>query len=68
LSNIDTFPGIGGDYPLSSIITSEFATTKWRGAMMGSVFAMQGLGQLCAAVVMVVVTAGFKGSLLTASK
>lgn len=33
------------DYPLSSIITSEFATTKWRGAMMGSVFAMQGLGQ-----------------------
>jgi PHS family inorganic phosphate transporter-like MFS transporter len=26
--------GIGGDYPLSSIITSEFATTKWRGAMM----------------------------------
>ncbi|KAF1960438.1 MFS general substrate transporter [Byssothecium circinans] len=27
--------GIGGDCPLSSIITSEFATTKWRGAMMG---------------------------------
>lgn len=26
--------GIGGDYPLSAIITSEFATTKWRGAMM----------------------------------
>lgn len=26
--------GIGGDYPLSSIITSEFATTKWRGAMV----------------------------------
>ena len=26
--------GIGGDYPLSSIITSEFATTKWRGAMI----------------------------------
>lgn len=38
--------GIGGDYPLSSIITSEFATTKWRGAMMGAVFAMQGLGQV----------------------
>lgn len=29
--------GIGGDYPLSSIITSEFATTKWRGAMMVSI-------------------------------
>ncbi|KAJ5819575.1 phosphate:H+ symporter [Penicillium riverlandense] len=38
--------GIGGDYPLSSIITSEFATTKWRGAMMGAVFAMQGFESL----------------------
>jgi PHS family inorganic phosphate transporter-like MFS transporter len=26
--------GIGGDYPLSATITSEFATTKRRGAMM----------------------------------
>ncbi|EOO03909.1 putative inorganic phosphate transporter pho84 protein [Phaeoacremonium minimum UCRPA7] len=60
--------GIGGDYPLSSIITSEFATTKWRGAMMGSVFAMQGLGQLCAAFVMLFVTLGFKGSLETSTK
>lgn len=55
--------GIGGDYPLSSIITSEFATTKWRGAMMGSVFAMQGLGQLCAAFIMLFVTLGFKDAL-----
>ncbi|KAK5995376.1 Repressible high-affinity phosphate permease [Cladobotryum mycophilum] len=60
--------GIGGDYPLSSIITSEFATTKWRGAMMGSVFAMQGFGQLGAAFVMLFVTLGFKGSLSTAAK
>ncbi|KOS17398.1 Inorganic phosphate transporter PHO84 [Escovopsis weberi] len=59
--------GIGGDYPLSSIITSEFATTKWRGAMMGSVFAMQGLGQLCAALIMLFVTLGFRGSLKTAA-
>ncbi|KAF2258322.1 MFS general substrate transporter, partial [Lojkania enalia] len=55
--------GIGGDYPLSSIITSEFATTKWRGAMMGAVFSMQGLGQLGGAIVMLCLTAGFKGSL-----
>ncbi|KAH8879195.1 phosphate/H+ symporter [Thozetella sp. PMI_491] len=60
--------GIGGDYPLSSIITSEFATTKWRGAMMGAVFAMQGLGQLTAAFIMLFVTLGFKESLLTSSK
>ncbi|PVH93698.1 inorganic phosphate transporter 1-6 /Pi cotransporter [Periconia macrospinosa] len=55
--------GIGGDYPLSSIITSEFATTKWRGAMMGAVFSMQGFGQLGGALVMLILTAGFKGSL-----
>ena len=60
--------GIGGDYPLSSIITSEFATTKWRGAMMGAVFAMQGLGQLCAAFIMLFVTLGFKDSLSTSTK
>ncbi|KAF2491167.1 inorganic phosphate transporter 1-6 /Pi cotransporter [Lophium mytilinum] len=59
--------GIGGDYPLSSIITSEFATTKWRGAMMGSVFAMQGFGQLGGALVMLCLVAGFKGSLESAS-
>ncbi|KAF2658114.1 MFS transporter [Lophiostoma macrostomum CBS 122681] len=58
--------GIGGDYPLSSIITSEFATTKWRGAMMGSVFAMQGIGQFAAAIVTLIVTQGFKESLQTA--
>ncbi|KAL8964841.1 MAG: hypothetical protein Q9197_006784 [Variospora fuerteventurae] len=58
--------GIGGDYPLSSIITSEFATTKWRGAMMGAVFAMQGMGQLAAALIALIVTVGFKESLLSA--
>ncbi|KAI9747526.1 MAG: acid phosphatase pho5 [Chaenotheca gracillima] len=60
--------GVGGDYPLSSIITSEFATTKWRGAMMGSVFAMQGFGQFAAAIIALIVTSGFKGSLETAAK
>lgn len=59
--------GIGGDYPLSSIITSEFATTKWRGAMMGSVFAMQGFGQFAASIIALIVTAGFKESLITSS-
>ena len=32
--------GVGGDYPLSSVITSEFSTVKWRGALMNAVFAM----------------------------
>ncbi|KAK8034318.1 hypothetical protein PG993_009313 [Apiospora rasikravindrae] len=56
--------GIGGDYPLSATITSEFATTKWRGFMMNAVFAMQGIGQLSAALLLLVVTAGFKDSLI----
>lgn len=56
--------GIGGDYPLSSVITSEFATTKWRGAMMSAVFAMQGIGQLVCALVMLFLTLGFKEALL----
>ncbi|KAI9808006.1 MAG: Inorganic phosphate transporter pho84 [Phylliscum demangeonii] len=58
--------GIGGDYPLSSIITSEFATTRWRGAMMGAVFAMQGIGQFAAALMAIIVTAGFHRSLKSA--
>lgn len=34
--------------------------------MMGAVFAMQGIGQLAAAIIALIVTAGFKESLLTA--
>ncbi|KUI55180.1 Repressible high-affinity phosphate permease [Cytospora mali] len=56
--------GIGGDYPLSSVITAEFAPTRWRGSMMAAVFSMQGLGQLCAATVALVVTVAFKESFL----
>ena len=55
--------GIGGDYPLSSIITSEFATTRWRGAMMAAVFAMQGIGQFAAAIVSLIVTTAYKSTL-----
>lgn len=36
--------------------------------MMGSVFAMQGIGQFTAAMVALIVTSGFKGSLETAAK
>jgi len=59
--------GVGGDYPLSSIITSEFATVKWRGAMMAAVFANQGFGQFTAALVAFICTVGFKNSLKTAT-
>ncbi|CAO0791038.1 unnamed protein product [Mucor circinelloides] len=55
--------GIGGDYPLSSVITSEFATTKRRGAMMAAVFAMQGIGQLSAGLVGLICTAAFQSAI-----
>ena len=40
--------GIGGDYPLSAVISSEFASKHIRGRMMTAVFANQGWGQFCA--------------------
>lgn len=55
--------GIGGDYPLSSIITSEFSTTKWRGAIMGAVFANQAWGQLTGGIVALIVIAAYKSDL-----
>jgi PHS family inorganic phosphate transporter-like MFS transporter len=36
--------GIGGDYPVSATIASEFAGKKTRGVMISTVFAMQGIG------------------------
>ncbi|KAG0311525.1 Inorganic phosphate transporter pho84 [Dissophora globulifera] len=56
--------GIGGDYPLSAVITSEFATTNRRGAMMAAVFAMQGFGYLTTGIVAVILLAAFKSSII----
>ncbi|MGD0471753.1 MAG: MFS transporter, partial [Candidatus Velthaea sp.] len=36
--------GIGGDYPVSATIASEFAGKKTRGFLIAIVFAMQGIG------------------------
>ena len=57
--------GVGGDYPTSSIITSEFANVKWRGAMMAAVFSNQGLGQFVAALVSFICTARYKDFLMS---
>ena len=43
--------GIGGDYPLSSVLTSEYASKDRRGAMIAVVFGMQGIGMLVSALV-----------------
>ncbi|KAF9446766.1 inorganic phosphate transporter [Macrolepiota fuliginosa MF-IS2] len=56
--------GIGGDYPLSAVISSEFASTRIRGRMMTAVFASQGWGNFAAALVALIVTAAYKDSIL----
>ncbi|KAJ8531493.1 hypothetical protein K7X08_026927 [Anisodus acutangulus] len=52
--------GIGGDYPLSATIMSEYANKKTRGAFIAAVFAMQGFGILVGGMVAIVVSASFK--------
>ncbi|KAF9188177.1 Inorganic phosphate transporter pho84 [Haplosporangium sp. Z 767] len=56
--------GIGGDYPLSAVITSEFATTQRRGAMMAAVFAMQGFGYLTTGIVTIILLGAFKDMII----
>ncbi|KAF5736489.1 inorganic phosphate transporter 1-3 [Tripterygium wilfordii] len=51
--------GIGGDYPLSAVIMSEYANQKTRGAFIAAVFAMQGVGILFAGAVSMIVSKMF---------
>ncbi|MGA7476868.1 MAG: MFS transporter, partial [Thermoplasmata archaeon] len=41
--------GVGGDYPLSATIMSEYSNVQNRGRLVASVFAMQGFGLLAGA-------------------
>ncbi|CAH9126768.1 unnamed protein product [Cuscuta epithymum] len=52
--------GIGGDYPLSATIMSEYANKKTRGAFIAAVFAMQGFGILAGGAVAIIVSTSFK--------
>ncbi|KAJ4956571.1 hypothetical protein NE237_013354 [Protea cynaroides] len=52
--------GIGGDYPLSATIMSEYANKKTRGAFIAAVFAMQGFGILAGGMIAIIVSASFK--------
>ncbi|CAH8358666.1 unnamed protein product [Eruca vesicaria subsp. sativa] len=51
--------GIGGDYPLSATIMSEYANKKTRGAFIAAVFAMQGFGILAGGIVSLIVSSAF---------
>ncbi|XP_057966069.1 inorganic phosphate transporter 1-4-like [Malania oleifera] len=52
--------GIGGDYPLSATIMSEYANKKTRGAFIAAVFAMQGFGIMAGGVFAILISAAFK--------
>ncbi|KAJ7110429.1 inorganic phosphate transporter [Mycena epipterygia] len=56
--------GIGGDYPLSATISSEFAATRIRGRMMVAVFASQGWGTFASTLVAFVITVAYKDKIL----
>ncbi len=49
--------GIGGDYPLSAVIMSEYANRQNRGKMVGMVFSCQALGFLAGPVVLLTMLA-----------
>lgn len=51
--------GIGGDYPLSATIMSEFANRKTRGAFIAGVFSMQGFGILASSTATMIVCSIF---------
>ncbi|KIJ22348.1 hypothetical protein M422DRAFT_107654, partial [Sphaerobolus stellatus SS14] len=55
--------GVGGDYPLSAVISSEFASTRTRGRLMTAVFSAQGWGQFTAAVIGAIVVRAFKSEI-----
>ncbi|XP_057531166.1 probable inorganic phosphate transporter 1-3 [Amaranthus tricolor] len=52
--------GIGGDYPLSATIMSEYANKKTRGSFIAAVFAMQGVGILTGGIVALIVASGLE--------
>jgi len=52
--------GIGGDYPLSATIMSEFANKQTRGSFIAAVFSMQGFGILASSAVTMVLALVFQ--------
>lgn len=51
--------GIGGDYPLSATIMSEYSNKKTRGAFIAAVFAMQGFGILAGGIFAITISSAF---------
>ncbi|EMD33996.1 hypothetical protein CERSUDRAFT_159380 [Gelatoporia subvermispora B] len=56
--------GVGGDYPLSSVISAEFSSVKIRGRLMAVVFSNYGWGQLTATILSTIIITAYKSSIL----
>ena len=56
--------GIGGDYPVSAVLMSEYANRKDRGRLVGLVFSMQALGLIVGPLIaLVLLSSGISGNL-----
>ncbi len=55
--------GVGGDYPMSAVLMSEFANRKSRGRLVGLVFSMQALGTVAGyAAALALLSTGMNGN------
>ncbi|KAF9104242.1 Inorganic phosphate transporter pho84 [Mortierella sp. GBA35] len=59
--------GIGGDYPMSATVTSEWASAGRRGQLMSIIFSMQGIGNMMASVMTLIILACFKSAIIADS-
>jgi PHS family inorganic phosphate transporter-like MFS transporter len=57
--------GIGGDYPLSAVITAEFAPRRHRGKMLATLFYMQACGAFVANIVTIIAVTSLQNSIPT---
>ena len=56
--------GIGGDYPVSAVLMSEYSNRQDRGRLVGLVFSMQALGLIVGPLVaLVLLSSGISGNL-----
>ncbi len=56
--------GVGGDYPMSAVLMSEFSNRKNRGKLVGLVFSMQALGTVAGYIAgLTLLSAGVNGDL-----
>ncbi|KAK3818843.1 MAG: major facilitator superfamily domain-containing protein [Benniella sp.] len=56
---------IGGDHPMSATVTSEWSSAGRHGELMAAIFSMQGIGNLTASIITLIILACFKSSIIS---